>query len=183
VQTKLQPLEAPLIPRTNFKLIRPPMPGEFALKSIPSSAPAPRLRPSAPREAAIIQEQAAPNAAPLSAADEIAGMFSPNRSPESADAQASFDSRSLSASAPIGFSQKNKSGGVSDPFFFRRTIIPILLTIGIIMAGWATLLITCGQNNALADLFPGWTPIALLIFALIFLALAAFNILSIKNAK
>jgi hypothetical protein len=76
-----------------------------------------------------------------------------------------------------------RDSGSNNPLRFRRTVIPILLTLAAILIGWGILLITSGQNNALADLFPNWTPLALFGFALVFLALGLLNMLSIRNKR
>jgi hypothetical protein len=185
--TPLVPLEAPLIPAVNFKSFRPQAPYSSALTPKPSAAPAPRLRPNAPDIAPAEISRAAdpsrPGDQPLSAADEIAGMFRPGRPAEAGDSQASFDPAMLDPAVPPIHPMMKRASGFDDPLFFRRTIIPILLTFGVILLGWGMLLLMSGQSNALADLFPGWTPFALLGAALVFLALAIFNILSIKRTK
>jgi hypothetical protein len=141
---------------------------------MPDAAPAGLSRAVDPSRA---QDQ------PLSAADEIAGMFKPGRTVEAGDAQASFDAAMLDSTvAPVRPLAKSASG-FNDPLFFRRTIIPVLLTFGVILLGWATLLLTCDQSNALADLFPSWTPFTMLGAAVVFLALGVVNILSIKNGR
>jgi hypothetical protein len=185
LEAQLKPLEAPLIPLINYKSFRPPPPGATTLTPKPSAAPAPRLRPSAPRETAPLQDGTHVGETPLSAADEIAGMFSSGPVSEAADVQASFDSRQMlsAAASPAAAMRPKVSAGINDPFFFRKTTIPIHLTLGVVLAGWGILLITCGQDNALADLFPGWTPMVLFGFAAVFLILGAFNILSMKNIK
>jgi len=182
----LKPVEAPLIPLINYQSFRPPAPGASTLTPKSSAAPAPRLRPTAPREAAMSPGISVPEGPPLSTADEIAGMFSSSAVREAADVQASFDSRQvLSANvSPAALASRTKvAKGFADPLFFRKTTIPILLTLGVVLAGWGILLVTSGQDNALADLFPAWTPTALFSFAAIFLLLASFNILSVKNAQ
>jgi hypothetical protein len=68
-----------------------------------------------------------------------------------------------------------------DLHFVRKTMIPILLTFGVILAGWAALILTAGEDNALGDMFPHWTPFALLALAAIFVLLAIFNMFAVKN--
>jgi hypothetical protein len=183
----LVPLEAPLTPVVNYKSFRPHAPYSSALTPKPSAAPTPRLRPNAPDIAPAGASRAADPSRtedrPLSAADEIAGMFKPGRPAEAGDSQASFDPAMMAPAAPPAHALIKPVSGFDDPLFFRKTIIPILLTFGVILLCWGILLLTCDQSNALADLFPGWTPFAMLGAALVFLALAIFNILSIKRSK
>ncbi len=64
----------------------------------------------------------------------------------------------------------------------RRTIIPILLTGGVILAGAGVLLLFGGEDNALSDLFPGWVPIMFCVLAFVCLGLGVLNMLAVKNA-
>ena len=153
------------------------------MKPKPSAAPAPRLRANAPnpalneaRPAAFSSRSASP---PLSEADEIAGMLAPGRARE-ADLQAPFNPATMASQFP---GPRKPVSGQRDPWFFRRTIIPILLTFGVILWVWGILLVTSGQNNALADLFPSWTPFVLFGMAAVFFVLGIANIMSLKNAK
>jgi hypothetical protein len=86
----------------------------------------------------------------------------------------------IAASSPTAAGAKIRAAA-HDPFFIRKTMIPILLTFGVILAGWAALILTAGEDNALGDMFPRWTPIALLALAAIFVLLAVFNMLALKN--
>jgi len=70
-----------------------------------------------------------------------------------------------------------------DPLFLRKTLIPILLTLTLILAGFGALLIFSGPDNALPDLFPAWMPLALFILAALFLILATINILSLRKYR
>ena len=182
----LKIVEAQLMPVMNRNSFRPPGPYSAALKPKPSAAPAPRLRPDAPLiTPAEINRAADPSLTsdqPLSAAEEIAGMFNPGRIAEAHDAQTSFDPSMMNPSPPPAKQLPTRSSGFDDPLFFRKTIIPILLTFGVILLGWGILLLTSGQNNALADLFPSWTPFALFGSSFIFFSLATFNMLSIKKS-
>src|SRR5208337_903146 len=150
------PLEARFVPVADRKLFRPPAPDATALKPKASGAPAPRLRPTAPPPANDIGPGPEPAA---SAADEIASMFS--------DGEASLVSSTVGGGATT--SPGSKARRRHSPLFIRKTSIPILLTFGIVLAGGGFLLLCGGQDNALADLFPGWTPIALFVLASIFL--------------
>ena len=103
-----------------------------------------------------------------SAAHEIASVFS--------DGQASLVSRVGERAAR----SRSKPPPRDDPLFIRKTLIPILLTLGIVLAGAGALLLSGGQDNALPELFPRWMPIALFVLAAIFLILAGLNMMSIR---
>ncbi len=158
------PLEAPLIPVPD-KNFRPPPPSA-GLTPKPSSAPAPRMRPSAPRTSPEDLRAQSPAEPPATAADEIAGMY--------AGGQAAFVS-------PAPHPASHHTPLHDDPLFLRKTLIPILLTLTVILAGFGALLILTGPDNALPDLFPTWMPLALFVLAIMFLILAAINIWSIKK--
>jgi len=166
------PLEVPFVPVANRGLFRPHAPDVTSLKPKPSAAPAPRLRPSVPPTASDIGPAGA-SAASGDAADEIAQMFS--------GGEASLVSSGFGGGAATSLG--NISRHRDDPLFIRKTLIPILLTFGITLAGGGFLLLCGSEDNALADLFPAWTPIALFVLAAIFLILAALNALSIKSGR
>lgn len=65
---------------------------------------------------------------------------------------------------------------------FKRTLIPILLTSGLIMVALGALhFIWSGENNPLVDL-PGWLLGVLFVFGFALWALAVANMLSVKSA-
>jgi hypothetical protein len=163
-------LEAPFVPVADRKLFRPPAPDVTALKPKPSAAPAPRLRPTAPPTVGDDIGPARDLAASGDAAEEIAQMFSGGEAP-----LVSSGFGSGAATSP-----GNKPRRRDDPLFIRKTLIPILLTFGIILAGGGFLLLCGSDDNALPDLFPAWTPVALFVLAAIFLILGGLNMLSIK---
>lgn len=108
-------------------------------------------------------------------------MFAPGHAVESADEQMSFDASTLDRAAPSVPSRAKPRAALDDPMFFRRTIIPILMTFGVVLLFWGFLLITSGQYNALPDLLPAWSPYALFGAGAVFLVLAIINILSMKR--
>jgi hypothetical protein len=165
-------LEERFVPAADRRLFRPPAPQATAPKPKPSAAPAPRLRPTAPPTAANDIGPGGESAASGDAAEEIAKMFS--------GGEASLVSSGFGGAAT---SPAKKPRGRDDPLFIRRTLIPILLTFGIILAGGGFLLLCGGDDNALAELFPGWMPMALFILAAISLILGGLNMLSIKLRK
>ena len=62
---------------------------------------------------------------------------------------------------------------------FRRTLIPILLTCGVMMLVFAVLRFFTGPDSMLTNL-PIWIPIALVTAGLVLLALAVVNILGVR---
>jgi hypothetical protein len=74
--------------------------------------------------------------------------------------------------------QKNQP----DPLAFRRTIIPVLFTIAFILLCAAGYLLFSGEDNALVDVFPGWTPFVLLAAAAVSAGAGAINVHSVKRA-
>jgi hypothetical protein len=124
------------------------------------------MRPSAPRTSPEDFRAQSPAESPATPADEIAGMY--------AGGQAAFVS-------PAHQSTTHRSPHDDDPLFLRKTLIPILLTLTLILAGFGALLTLTGPDNALPDLFPTWMPLALFILATLFLVLAAINIWSVKR--
>jgi hypothetical protein len=71
-------------------------------------------------------------------------------------------------------------GTVYQTVEFRRTIIPILLTCGVLMIAFGLLKPLLGQDSPLADL-PGWLPIVLFAAGALLLGLAVLNMLSVRQ--
>ena len=163
--------------------IRPPSAGLPHLTLKPSSAPPPRLRPAAPPDA---PNNIGPGASSkpilteveISATQEIAeALTSAHRSEAAHVVPRTTQPAPSSAHAPAARAQPGAR--TADPLFVRRTIIPILLTGGVILAGAGALLLFDGEDNA----FPGWVPIMFCVLASICLGFALLNMLSVKNAK
>lgn len=159
--SKKKPLEAVLTAVGKISPGRPPPPGTIALTPKPSIAPAPVIRPAMP----------APG----------------NIGPSSRSSESSLAAQELANAVSRGrwqeeYLPQKRGAPAGDPLHVRRTLIPILLTIGIILAAAGVLLLVDSQDNALADLFPQWAPIAMLVLAGLSLALGALNILSVKHA-
>jgi hypothetical protein len=118
--------------------------------------------------------------AEVAATQEIADALSQERWTEGRDTVEG------SAAAPAGgeaISRPRYHGDREDPLFIRRTVIPILLTCGVILAGWGAMLLFGGEDNAMSELFPSWAPIMFFVLASVFLALGALNILAVRNAE
>jgi hypothetical protein len=171
-------VEAPLNPLIAARSIRPPPVDAPRPPPKPSSAPAPRLRPNAPFTAAVDVENI-PHA-PLSPADDLADTVSRGTLSQVAAVDA-FDSASLADAARRAPLRRNLPPA-HDPLFFRKAAIPVLLTFTVLPAAAAILIATSGEDNALPDLFPTWAPLALLAISAICLAMAALNMLAMKNA-
>ncbi len=63
----------------------------------------------------------------------------------------------------------------------RRTLIPILLTCGVMLAAFALLKFVSGADSMLSTAVPPWMPPVLGGFAVVFLALAVVIMLSVKQ--
>jgi hypothetical protein len=62
---------------------------------------------------------------------------------------------------------------------YRRTLIPILLVLGVYMAWLASLKYFSGPDSVLATL-PGWVPALLGVGSMVMLVLAVVNMISVK---
>ena len=63
---------------------------------------------------------------------------------------------------------------------FRRTIIPILLTCGVLTIAFGMLKYALGEDSPLSEL-PSWLPVVLFITGALLLALAVTNMLSVRH--
>jgi hypothetical protein len=63
---------------------------------------------------------------------------------------------------------------------FRQTIIPILLTCGMLTLVLASLKTLLGADSLFSDL-PGWVPVALFIAGVVLLFLAIINMFAVKE--
>ncbi len=89
---------------------------------------------------------------------------------------------SASAGKPIALSPvTGKLPGKANAIEKRRTMIPILLTIGMILsiAGFDVLL--SGPESALQDLLPAWAAVALLVVGSLAVAAAALNMWVVRQ--
>jgi hypothetical protein len=78
--------------------------------------------------------------------------------------------------------QRSTSMRGRDPLFLRRTLIPILLTGGLILAAFGAYLRLWRRDDALADLLPSWAPIAFIGLAVLFLGVGILNVLWVRHA-
>ena len=64
---------------------------------------------------------------------------------------------------------------------FRRTMIPILLTTGVLLLIFASLKFVLGSDSPLSDL-PMWLPVLLTLTSIALLATAVFNMLTVQSS-
>jgi hypothetical protein len=156
---------------------RVPRPIAPALTSTPGAAK--RERPSAP----TIRQ---PTMAPTDA--EADGGQSTGLTAEAAGSEIVDDDDSVIVPAPEAsvFVPKSKTSAEvrariakKKNLEFRRTLIPILLTCGVMMLAFAGLRFVTGPDSMLSNL-PIWIPIALVSAGFILLALAVVNMLGVK---
>jgi len=183
---EIRVFDAPLVAAPGPKSIRPPTSTLPSLMPKPSSAPPPRLRPAAPESSNNIGpgalSQPLLSDAEISATQEIAEALSSAPWNQAAHAAGNnLKPAPSAAGAPTARARHQASG--SDPLIVRRTIIPILLTGGAILAGAGALLMFGGEDNALSDLFPSWVPMMFCVLAAICLGFGVLNMLAVKNAK
>ena len=65
---------------------------------------------------------------------------------------------------------------------FKRTVIPVMLTSGTIMLITAAAIFLAGVDSIFASI-PAWLAIALLLFGLILLSLAAMNMMQVRRSE
>jgi hypothetical protein len=100
------------------------------------------------------------------------------------DAARAEDASVIAPSPPVSALglQRSTSTRGRDPLFLRRTIIPILLTGGLILAALGAYLRLWRRDDALADLLPSWAPIAFIGLAVLFLGVGILNVLWVRQA-
>jgi hypothetical protein len=166
-------MEAPLTAVPGGKVFRPPRADAPLPTPKQSAAPAPRIRPSAP---STRDEPPTPEAHD-SPTDQLAEMVAAQRA---AAIQPTPGAPSATATMPTPASLRASN---LDPLYFRKMVIPILLTFGICFAGWATLILTAGEDSAMPDMFPHWLPIVLFVVGGIFVLLALLNMLAVHKVS
>jgi hypothetical protein len=81
------------------------------------------------------------------------------------------------ARRPVGV---GRHAAIYQTIEFRRTIIPVLLTCGVLTTAFGSLKYALGEDSPLADL-PRWLPIGLFITGAMLLGLAVVNMLSVRQ--
>jgi hypothetical protein len=163
--------------------VRPPGPGQPVPPMRPSAAPPPTLpRPAIPA--------AAPKSAPP------AGNPSRTQTPSSRqnladalsktawDAARAEDASVIAPQPPVSALglQHRPTSRQQDPLRLRRTVIPILLTAGVLLGASGIYLRLAGTNDTLSDLLPSWAAIVFIILGGLSLAMGILNMLSVRNA-
>jgi hypothetical protein len=97
------------------------------------------------------------------------------------DALASAQQMNAQQSNANFSSSGKKKPGEADPLKFRRTLIPILFTSGFILLLAAAYLLLSGQDSAIVDLFPAWTPYVLLGGAVTAFIAVAVNVFFVRS--
>jgi hypothetical protein len=147
-----------------------------AAKSAPVSRPqmpgaaGPRVRPASPTDAMP----------PPSAAQELANALA-QTSWETGDANAD-DLSVLAPEAPKSMLGRTAKRSERDPLYARRTMIPILLTMGLILISAAAWIMIAGPESAIGDFVPHWGPVVLCGLGAITEILGVLNMVSVKNA-
>jgi hypothetical protein len=68
-----------------------------------------------------------------------------------------------------------------NPLEKRRTLIPILLSCGLILIFVGTFVLLSGPETAMSDLFPTWAAITLLVLGGVTLMLTGINMLYVQQ--
>ena len=82
------------------------------------------------------------------------------------------------------YTPSHKPAAPKLPFYktlnFRQTVIPILLTCGVMLLVMASLKFVVNPDSPLAAL-PGWMPVVLVVIAAGLLAVAVLNMLQVRQ--
>jgi hypothetical protein len=162
---------------------RPAQPGA----PVPSRlAAAPSRRPAAPVPRAAAPAPAARPAGPAGPAGP-ARPAAPGVSPEAEDqpAEAGEDEAPPTpAPAPVNYRGPSRRPVAKQPFFmtlgFRRTSIPVLLTMGVLMLAVVGARFVIDKDAPLASLGT-FTSVSLVVMGLVLIALAVANMLQVKK--
>jgi len=100
------------------------------------------------------------------------------------DAARAEDASVIAPSPPVSALglQRSASARGRDPLFLRRTLIPILLTAGLILAAFGVYLHLAGHDDALGDLLPSWAPMVFTGLGVLFMGVGILNALWVRQA-
>lgn len=163
---------------------------------MPARPAAPAARPAAPIASASTEPAAPVAKRPATPTARPATPAAPNLTPPedlppvdpTPDTQDAVDDDAMLAPAPDAsvFAPKPRPAPrkARPPIFktleFRQTVIPIMLTTGSIMIIFSILPVVMGPDSAFADLYI-WLQIAMALFGLMLLGLAALNMMQVKK--
>jgi hypothetical protein len=164
----IRPLATPLYLSPGS--IRPPPAGAPRIPPKPSSAPPPRIVTNI----GLNEQPIAAASTPVDPAQELADALS--------SALQGGSGHNVGAVAGQATSRLHHHAHRDDPLQFRRTIIPICMTLGAILIGAGVLLLFSGEDNALPELFPIWAPILFFALAGLCLVIGAANVVSVRHA-
>jgi hypothetical protein len=158
---------------------RPPAPARSATPS--RSAPTP---PASPRVVQPLQEA---EAAPAEGSGSIADAVQNISAYDNIDAETAADDDAVIAPAPSAdvFKPHRKAPiprKKKDALQTRQTMIPIMLTIGVLLVGVSAVVLVAGSDSIMTDLVPIWGAIILLIGGLASLGMTAVNMMAVKKA-
>jgi hypothetical protein len=86
----------------------------------------------------------------------------------------------LASASRYGAARPTSRPGGTRSLYFRRTMIPILLTCGLIFAALAAMWFTSDHDHAVRRTGP-WLPVALVALGAVFLLLAVINMAQVKH--
>lgn len=175
-----QPPPPPASPRPQP---RPAVPG---IVPVP---PAPRPAPAAPAPPRTVRP-AAPPVDPAEAARRAHERALREQAAALGAAPPTDDDAVAVPAPPVDYLARHLGGGGvaasarREPYLrgveFKRTVIPILLTLGVALPVLGALRYVVGQGSPLAE-FPGWVSYALFATGAVLLALAVMNMAQVKH--
>jgi hypothetical protein len=172
--------------------VRPPAPGQQVPPVRQSSAPPPTLpRPTIP--AASRAPRAAPppalghpprSSAPTPASASNRQHLADALSQTAWDAARAEDAAVIAPQPPVSALGLPRyiASRQRDPLRVRRTVIPILLTAGLLLAGAGTYLRLARASDTLSDMLPSWAPLVFIVLGVLSGLLGVVNVLSVRNA-
>ena len=90
------------------------------------------------------------------------------------------DASVFAAKRPLKLAKKIDRAALYRTIGYRQTLIPILLTCGVLMLVFAALRPVLGPDSALAEL-PAWVPALLAVTGLVLLGFAGLNMASVRT--
>jgi hypothetical protein len=153
----------------------------------PSSAPPPQQRPAATGKPGPSQPRGARRTAPPRQRPSVPQVSSPGESPPPApfvhedDDIVPVPAPSMQALVSLAANDAARTRILARSIFFRRTIIPVLLTVGLMLPILSLLWLGTGLDSPLRRI-GAWLPITLAILGAVLLVLAVLNMAQVKHA-